>query len=599
MSGCYNSHTLSLADIVKDVYNGRIGLPDLQRPFVWSDTQVRDLYDSMLKGYPVGYIMLWESIPNADDNRTTIGDNTKSFLSPSDLVIDGQQRLTALVATMYGVKVRDKNYMDREIRIAFNPLNCSVDVCTAVMKKDPQFISNVFDVFEAKRKGDIPSFRRRYIEAVNEYRSNHDEDPLTNDERDRIEINLDKLTNVENYNIPVLRILHDTEEEDVADIFVRVNSKGRNLNEDDFILTLISVYDAPTRDKIESFCRDSHIPSDESSYNSLITLSPSHIIRMTVGLAFNRAKLKYAYKMMRGRDLKLKETSHTTREQNFDQFRSALDKVTNLNDWHHFIHILNGAGFLNESMVPSNNTVVHSYVLYLKGRYEYGLDNNSLSNLIGRWFFMSTLTFYYTGSTAETVAERMYKDLESIEGKNQFKDYLERIMSSKLTNDFFSITHVVDLETTSTSGPAWNTYLASMVVLGRNLLFGNTPVSVMLIPGANGHKKYTDVHHIFPRQYLIDCSDNDNRNINQIANFALIDYQSNISISDRPPSKYVASIRESIGESEYAKTCEDNSLPINFENMDYREFLEARRLLMAKTVQLAFEKLSNDKCWSL
>ncbi|MDD6085973.1 MAG: DUF262 domain-containing protein [Oscillospiraceae bacterium] len=99
---------------------GSIGLPDLQRPFVWTDAKVRDLLDSMMKGYPIGYIMLW-STPQSYENAKQIGDNDKSHKIPSELVIDGQQRLTALLAAMCGIVIRDKSYKERKIKIAFNP----------------------------------------------------------------------------------------------------------------------------------------------------------------------------------------------------------------------------------------------------------------------------------------------------------------------------------------------------------------------------------------------------------------------------------------------------------------------------------------------
>ena len=83
-----------VGDLVRDVRNGRIGLPDLQRPFVWKDSKVRELFDSMLKGYPIGYIMLWESPANYEDRKSTIGANQKMYQEPKELVIDGQQRLT-------------------------------------------------------------------------------------------------------------------------------------------------------------------------------------------------------------------------------------------------------------------------------------------------------------------------------------------------------------------------------------------------------------------------------------------------------------------------------------------------------------------------
>ena len=133
-----------VGDLITDVKNGRIGLPDLQRPFVWKDNKVRDLLDSMLKGFPIGYIMLWESPANYD-RTNRIGNNEKIYSEPDDLVIDGQQRLTALLAAMEGVKIKDKNYKERYIKISFNPLSKDFKVWTQAYERSAEYISTVSD----------------------------------------------------------------------------------------------------------------------------------------------------------------------------------------------------------------------------------------------------------------------------------------------------------------------------------------------------------------------------------------------------------------------------------------------------------------------
>ena len=159
-----------VGDLVNDVRTGRIGLPDLQRPFVWKDNKVRELFDSLLKGYPIGYIMLWESPVDYESKKSTIGDNSKTYEDPKELVIDGQQRLTALVAAMFAVKVKDKNFVDREIKISYNPLTCEFAVWSQAYEKDTEWISRISDVFLAKEDNSISSLRRRFIKEANESR---------------------------------------------------------------------------------------------------------------------------------------------------------------------------------------------------------------------------------------------------------------------------------------------------------------------------------------------------------------------------------------------------------------------------------------------
>ena len=288
-----------VGDLVKDVRNGRIGLPDLQRPFVWRDNKVRELFDSMLKGYPIGYIMLWESPVDYESKKSTIGDNSKTYEEPKELVIDGQQRLTALVAAMFAVKVKDKNFADREIKISYNPLTREFAVWSQAYEKDTEWISRISDVFLAKEDNSISSLRRHFIKEANEGRSKKELPLLTDEEEDRIEDNINALLNLSDYSLPTLEISYTADEEDVADIFVRVNSGGQSLTENNFIQTLISVYENETSNKINAFAAASRVPAANTSYNTLLAIEPSHLIRMAVGVGFKRARLRYAYMLLR------------------------------------------------------------------------------------------------------------------------------------------------------------------------------------------------------------------------------------------------------------------------------------------------------------
>ena len=252
-----------VADLLSDVKNGRIGLPDLQRPFVWKDNKIRELLDSMMKGYPIGYIMLWAS-PDDYENTGYIGKNNKMYKRPDDLVIDGQQRLTALLAAMYGVTIKDKNYKERKIRISFNPLIREFAVWTQAYERNPEWISEISSVFAADQEHNISKFRKAYIKTANEGRVKNNEPELTEDEEDIIEENINDLLNLGIYSLPTLKINSKADEEDVADIFVRVNSGGQNLTEKNFIETLIAVYDNDVHDKINKFCAESFRPGQET-----------------------------------------------------------------------------------------------------------------------------------------------------------------------------------------------------------------------------------------------------------------------------------------------------------------------------------------------
>lgn len=579
-----------VSDLLNDVKNGRIGLPDLQRPFVWKDNKVRELLDSMMKGYPIGYIMLWAS-PDDYANTAQIGKNDKVYKQPDDLVIDGQQRLTALLAAMYGVTIRDKNYAERKIRISFNPLTREFAVWTQAFERDPEWISEISSVFSADQEHSISKFRKTYIKTANEGRIKNGQPQLTEDEEDLIEENINDLLNLGIYSLPTLKINAKADEEDVADIFVRVNSGGQNLTEKNFIETLIAVYDNEVYDKINNFCSESRKPANGTSYNQILQVDPSHLIRVAVGVGFRRARLRYAYMLLRGKNLKTGEITQNVRKENLSIFKASLDMATNLNNWHAFMNLFTSAGYLKGCLVASSNAVVFSYVLYLIGKYEYKVSSVELQKIICKWIFMSTITGFYTGST-ETEVEKQFADLRSIHTANQFVTYLDNEISNRFTDDYFRYSLPAELNSSSATSPAWYGYIAAINVLGTPMLFSTAPLSKYFVLGTNGNKNSIDKHHIFPKHYLEKIGYDNDRDRNQIANFTYLDYTTNIDISDAPPVEYVTRYREKLGEEGYKRTCAQNALPENFEKLTYPQFLSQRRLLMAQIVKKAYNELN-------
>ncbi len=576
-------------NLVDDVRIGKIGLPDLQRPFVWKDNKVRDLFDSMLRGYPIGYVMLWESPANYEEKKSSIGENKKIYEEPKELVIDGQQRLTALVAAMYGVKVRDKSYCERDIKISYNPLTREFAVWTTAIDRDQEWVTKISDVFLAKENNSFTKFRRGYINGLNDARAKKGEAELTDEELDLIEDNLNDLLGLEDFSLPTLEISDSADEQDVADIFVRVNSGGQNLNENNFIQTLISVYEKEVHDKITKFCQESRIPKTGTSYNYIMEIDPQHLVRMAVGVGFHRARLKYAYMLLRGKNLETGKYSEETRTQNLTIFKDALEEVMNLNNWHSFLNCVCCAGYVSNKIIASSNAVVFSYVLYLLGKLEYKVDSVRLNKIISKWFFMSAITYFYTGST-ESEVERQFADLRNVHTADEFIEYLEKSILSRFTDDYFNMTLPNELNTSSAISPAWYGYIASQIVLNNPMLFSTSALTTYLLPGASGTKNAVDKHHIFPKNYLTQIGYTTDRDRNQAANFTYLDYVTNIDISDDAPELYIGRYKEKLG-NEYSKHCENHALPENFETMDYMEFLSERRNLMAQIIKKAYMRL--------
>lgn len=578
-----------VSSLLDEVLNGSIGLPDLQRPFVWQDTKVKELFDSMMKGFPIGYVMLWAS-PNDYGNTKTIGDNEKQYKRPDDLVIDGQQRLTSLLAAMTGVHVKNKDFKEKRIKISFNPLTREFFVWTQANENNTRLISDISEVYKADENHEIPKLRKAIIKQINEGRVKNELKELTDDEEEIIESNINALLDLKQYTIPTLRILSTADEEDVAEIFRRVNSGGQNLNENNFVETLLAVYDNSLHDKIGKFCSDSRIAAPNTSYNQIIDVQASHLIRMAVALGFHRARLKYGYKLLRGKDLETGIVSEETRDKNIAIFKSAIDSVMNLNNWHAFLNLFAEAGYLNRSLVASSYVVVFSYVLFLIGKDEYKVNSIELRKVITRWIFMSTITSFYSNSPESTV-ERQLADFRNIADASGFVEYLDQTIRQRMNDSYFDVELINDLTSSSATSPVWFGYIASINVLGTPMLFSNTPLSKYWVLGSDGMKKAIDKHHIFPKQYLADIGIADDRDRNQMANFTYLDYNTNIDISDDAPALYVERYKSKLGEERYAKACAENAIPENFETLNYSDFLSKRRILMAGIIKRAYEKL--------
>lgn len=578
----------TVENLISDIVEGSIGLPDLQRPFVWKDSDVRDLLDSMLHGYPIGYCILWEAPDDQEDKKASIGLNSKAYSAPKDLVIDGQQRLTALTSALYGVTVKDQSFSDRTIRIAYDPLAREFHTWDAAIAKDARYIPDISKAFIAKKDNRSPKFRNDYIKGLDEARKKNGKQPLDDDERAEVENGINELLDLETkYLIPVLTIKHANEEQ-MSQIFIRVNSGGTKLTEDDFIMTLLSVYEPQTRQRIEDWCEASHKPGTSTSYNPLLVVKPSHVIRSAVGLGFGRGRLRYARLILNGRDLTTGVTSAALRAKNFGLYDDALDKVLNLNDWHAFINALGEAGYLNRGMVSSENTIPLSYTISLIAKHQFHIAGTELQRLSQRWFFMALITQLYTGNF-ESVFEQELNAIGELSDAGEFRSWVDQEIAARLTDDFFKVTLPNEFDKNRASGPVWNAFLASQVILGCRVLFGTATIAQLLIPASSGTKKSYDKHHIFPSNFLKGGPYDGLKD--RRANFACVDYQKNNYISDDDPKVYVAKFRNALGNDAYRTSCKENALPVGFEDMAYPDFLAKRRVLMAQLIKDAFQHL--------
>jgi len=575
-----------LKHLLMDVESGKLGLPELQRGYVWKPVKVRNLLDSMLKGYPIGYLMLWESSDSLDKS-SQIGVDNKAFTFVKSLVIDGQQRLTSLYAVMRGKEIIDEKFNTKPIIISFNPLTRELRVGDNGTKRGAEWIYDIGEVFlnEARNFAYISET----VQSIADSRKKAGVE-LTNDEKQIIAQNIIDLLSLGDFNIPTLEINGDADEEDVADIFVRVNSGGTQLGEDDFILTLISVYWQEGRQKIEDFCRSAKTPKEGTAYNFLFQPSPTHIVRIAMTFGFKRARLRYAYMMLRGRDFEKGIYSDELRAEQFTKLKIVLDKVLDTQVWKEFLKCIDAAGFVSKALISSENTIVYAYVMYLIGKFDYNMDTSSLRKLIIKWFFMTGVTGYYTGSP-ESDVESDLADMRNIKTGDAFVTFFEDKIAARFTGDYFDITLPTSLATSAPRSPAWNGYCAALNILHTKVLFSTLHTRELFNPVANAKKNALERHHLFPKAYLAQIGIIDNRDRNQQANFAFIEWSDNIEILDTSPAEYMREQLVKIPADEKAGIYADHALLDGWECMDYHDFLRQRRILMAKVIKRGYERL--------
>ena len=571
----------SLGCLVGDIGLGRIGLPDIQRPFVWANAKVRDLFDSMYRGYPVGYFLFWQTGADGVDTKV-IGDSNKQKV-PSLLIVDGQQRLTSLYAVIRREAVLRQNFEREHIRIAFRPQSGSFAVPDATTERDPEYILDISEVFAQSTSKSI----REYLKRLKAARD------VPDDETELVESAIERLASLTNFPFIALELSQQCTDEQVADVFVRINSEGKKLNQSDFILTLMSVFWDDGRNELEKFCRAVRQPApagQASPFNQIFQPDPDHLLRVDVGVAFRRARLEHVYSLLRGKDLASGEISLVQRNSQFDKLRNAQGRVLNPTYWADFLNVVRAAGYRSAKTISSVNALVFAYQLYLLGRTEYEVEGFKLRNAIARWLFMSLLTGRFS-SSPESRMEQDLAELRELKTSGQFLARLAAVEAATLTDDYWSTTLPLDLATSAGRSPALFGFYSAQTLVGARALFSQSPVVDLLDPPAQGQKKALERHHLFPKQYLKKLGVESVRDINQIANYALVEWDDNIAISDAPPAEYWGKYVERFNQETLATMMQWHALPGHWWTMSYEQFLASRRPLIAGVIRQGYQKL--------
>jgi hypothetical protein len=576
-----------LSHLLADIDLGKLALPEIQRPFVWKKKAVRDLLDSMYRGFPVGYLMLWNA---AQVDSKVIGEDGKQH-TPTEFIVDGQQRLTSLYAVMKGKEVTFHDFTKDRIKIGFRPRDGRFEVTDAAIGKDPEFLPDITAIWTGQGWEVVNGFIERLKQAKPEAVAGGDESRL----RDA----LHQLQGLSDYPFQAVRIGHEVDQEKVAEIFMRVNSGGTQLKQADFILTLLSVFRENDRRRLEKFARESRSVSGYAQagpYNHLLQPDPDQLLRVAVLLAFRRGQLQAVLALLRGASVETDENLPTIgRDAQLDKLSAAIDKVLDLTNWHEYLKAVMAAGIRRGTEISSRNTVVLVYALYLIGR-AHGLSHSDLRTPIARYFFMASLTSRYTGSFETRITQDVQLFTQAEDGAG-YLSRLRQTTETTLTADFWTITLPQSLATSSPRSPALFAYVASLCLLNARVppfVSGGPdgqkaaiPIRDLFDPVVHAKKSSIERHHLFPRKFLEDSGISATSRINQIANLSFVEWPENIEISDVSPAVYWPKYQAQF-------TAEDlfhHGLSLDWSESDYDTFLEDRRSRIAEVIRAGFESI--------
>lgn len=590
----------NIKNILGYIESGQIAVPELQRPFVWSPKQITELIDSLYNGLPTGFIVVWTNDKiKLKDGTTSVG---------KKIIIDGQQRITALRAVLLGQNVITATYNERGFQVAYNPFTEKFETYKPIHDKSSKWICDISIFFKDNSYSETIKFANDFIERNPDMTL----DLLLN--------RLDKLKRITNREIGVVNLSSKLSIAEATNIFNLMNSKGTRLGQEDYIMAKLSSdekFDGYYLWKtIDYFCKGMHdkkyileIPENDpdfanteyynkikwiGKYNSSIYIPTyNDILRVSYAVAFKEGVLKKLSDLLDGRDFLEKVYTEEIACDTFSQLREGLFLFVNEYNYKQFNLYIDSTGFKYYKLINSQSSLNSSYVMFLNMRDDKDFNKKEMNSYIQKWFIMSLLTGRYSSSSESTLDQ----DIKRVTERG-FIQYFRELESSLLNNEYWNTTLIHSLETSSSLTSAYLVYLASQIKKSANSLFSSTITvdSIIKIKG--------DVHHIFPREYLKANGITSTKIINQVCNYAYIDTSVNIDIGDDAPKKYFhyvlnnSTVNNTLGyvksEKAFYKNLEENCIPkevVNYDYQNYDVFLKKRRLLMAKYIKEYYESL--------
>ena len=591
----YKITQYSVSSILGYVENSQIAIPEIQRPFVWKGEEVRALIDSLYEGYPIGYLIVWQNSQVRVRNFGKGG--TKKIL------IDGQQRVTALMAALLGKEVLDEQYQSHRIRIAFNPLAGKGEerfaVCDTKHEEDSRWIPDISIFF--RRDFSFRQFEKEYKEA------NLDEDFTL------LEESVDTLKEIVKHQVGVIELSFLLDIDVVSEIFIRINLQGKPLNQEDFVMSKISVNEQYggdyIRNCIDYFCHLLREPSfyqvlqqNETEFfnseygkaltwcqneeQSLYIPSYADVLKVVLISYFGKTRIGDLVHLLSGRDgekkiFSKKEISKKVSEEAFEKLGAGVKAFVCEENFQGFQKALKKAGYSCSRLLYSQSVLNYCYAMYLL-MYRQGIGEKERESLLSKWITMAMITGHYQ-SGGESTVQKDYANAQE-EG---FASYLAQIEELKLTDEFYN--NILSEKFTSTTARTapFLAYVATQCARGVHSLYSDVTIEEL-------YKNKTESYQILPKAYLAKCGYKTREIYGQVANLTYISKETKDIIRKKSPVDYKEDLEKAIGIEKIRTSLKENGLAetiFTANETDVIQILDDRRRQMALEIRDFYKTL--------
>lgn len=596
----YKLTQYSINQVMQYVESVQIAIPQLQRPFVWSGKQVRDLIDSLYAGYPIGYLIVWQN------SNVRLKDGTKA--AGRKILIDGQQRITALMAAIMGKEILDERYQKRRIQIAFNPCASEDEehfaVYSAKLDRDPRWIPDISVLFKR-------DFAYRRFEA--DYREQNPDVDLR-----VLDSAVSQLKELANNEVGVVELSFRLDIDVVTEIFIRINSQGKPLNQEDFAMSRISVNEECGGDllqkAIDHFCHlcltpedgDDLLSADRDFTNSefgqkiswlknvkqdLYVPTYSDVLKTAFAYKFGRVKIGELVNLLSGKNPETKEITQEFANETFLRLKDGIMDYMAEDNFALFLQILRDGGFVREKMMGAKGLMNGAYSVFLLMQEE-GLEGAELASCALRWYVMCSLTGRYQLSF-ENVIGRDYREIK----EKGARVYLEELEKTLLDDSFWKESMPERLKTTLIRSNSYAAYLAAMIKNNDMSLFSKEKSMRELV------EEQVENSQLFPKVYLEKNGIISKELYGQVANCIYLDKSVKTALKRKAPVDYLPEMEEA-DETKFGKQiltreeiCDSlmaNAIPAETGDMtvkDFEEFLYLRRKAMAEKIHAYYKTL--------